>query len=207
MDFCRHEFGCRIVQRLIENTNEATKRALIGGVLHEYDELITNQYGTFVLCCTLEHGGLDHQQYLLERVTENFAQMSLDRDGSKLLENCFKLHGQVHDAAWDSQDEQLLRVFERLTLLFDMFIGVPIIKCEPPLFRKVKPGEICFTKIVTSEYGNYVVQTAYEQANQFQRRHLLSRIQATLQGLTVPVEESAIRHVLEFLKTKYNVVP
>lgn len=59
----------------------------------------------------------------------------------------------------------MLRVFERLTQLLDMFIGVPIIKCEPPLFRKLQPGEICFTKIVTSEYGNYVVQTAFEHAN------------------------------------------
>lgn len=31
--------------------------------------------------------------------------MSLDRDGSKLLENCFKLHAKVHEAAWDSHDE------------------------------------------------------------------------------------------------------
>lgn len=32
-------------------------------------------------------------------------------------------------------------------------------------------------------------------------------MQATLQRLTVPIEESAIRHVLEFLKTNYNIVP
>lgn len=73
LDYCKHEFGCRILQRLIESTVENVKRELIEGVLSEYDDLITNQFGTFVLCCILEHGGLDHQQYLLERVTENFA--------------------------------------------------------------------------------------------------------------------------------------
>ena len=42
IDYCKHEFGCRIVQRLIENTIDEVNKTLIGKVLAEYDDLITN---------------------------------------------------------------------------------------------------------------------------------------------------------------------
>lgn len=42
MDFCTHEFGCRVVQRLIENTKGEPQRDLVTAVLQEYDELIVN---------------------------------------------------------------------------------------------------------------------------------------------------------------------
>ena len=64
IDYSKHEYCCRIVQRLIENCTHTLIFQLIDKILVNYHLLINDQYGTFVLCSILESGN-DHQKSYL----------------------------------------------------------------------------------------------------------------------------------------------
>lgn len=69
---------------------------MITKVLSQYYSLIKDQYGTFVLCSILENGTDSQREFILKQVEANAVEMSIDRDGSKLLENCIKMIGEQH---------------------------------------------------------------------------------------------------------------
>jgi len=46
------------------------------------------------LCSILENGENNHKIYLMEKMKLNMDHMSIDKNGSKLLENCMKMAGQ-----------------------------------------------------------------------------------------------------------------
>jgi hypothetical protein len=46
-----------------------------------------------VLCSVLENGSEGHKKFILQKVILKAAELGLDRDGSKLLENCIKMKG------------------------------------------------------------------------------------------------------------------
>jgi hypothetical protein len=55
--------------------------------------MIKDEFGTFVLCSILENGQDNFKEFILNQVHQNVQDMSIDRDGSKLLENCIKMIG------------------------------------------------------------------------------------------------------------------
>lgn len=89
--YCKHEYCCRIIQRLIESCHQDTVHNLVNMMLQNFELLIKNQYGTFVLCCIIDRGSPQHKLALVRKVYPNMSLMSTDRDGSKVVENCFKM--------------------------------------------------------------------------------------------------------------------
>ena len=72
--------------------------------------------------------------------------MILQRDGSKLLENCIsQLNPQF-------QEEKILQIMDAVVNL-------------PPL-RTVESGFVFFSDALTNKFGNYVIQRAFEKSNQ-----------------------------------------
>ena len=46
------------------------------------------------MCSILENGENNHKIYLMEKMKLKMDHMSIDKNGSKLLENCMKMAGQ-----------------------------------------------------------------------------------------------------------------
>ena len=79
--------------------------------------------------------------------------MSLDRDGSKLLENCLKMIG---NPIFKELQQHLAEILKQLvTTPFEYL---------PDGFenRKIQNGRIFINDILVSKYGNYVIQTALD---------------------------------------------
>ena len=76
--------------------------------------------------------------------------MSIDKDGSKLLENSLKMAGR----------KNMKNIQQKLDMILSNFVNIPMMQVSNNLSRG-----IVFENILTSQFGNYVVQTAYDSAN------------------------------------------
>jgi len=88
-------------------------------------------------------------------------QMSLDRDGSKLLENCLKMKGSNKHAKFNQQLLDILVTFlniplnpnENDILYEDKFFTFS----ERDEYLEKNNREIYFSDILVSKFGNYVI--------------------------------------------------
>jgi hypothetical protein len=79
---------------MIDHCDKDLIQSIVNKVLSKYNVLIKDQYGTFVLCSILANGSDKHREFILDLVNQNAVLMGMDRDGSKLLENCVKMIGE-----------------------------------------------------------------------------------------------------------------
>jgi hypothetical protein len=70
--------------------------------------------------------------------------MTLSRDGSKLLENCIKMIGEV-------QNKKLQEILNTVVNL-------------PPI-RQDNDQKVYFSDVATNKFGNYIIQRAFEKSN------------------------------------------
>ena len=78
---------------MTEYCEASLMKSLIEKILSKYTMMIKDEYGTFVLCSILENSPNQYKEFVLKKVQSNVKEMSIDRDGSKLLENCIKMIG------------------------------------------------------------------------------------------------------------------
>lgn len=80
--------------------------------------------------------------------------MSLDRDGSKLLENSLKMIG---NSKFDQLQTYLIEILVQL-------VATPFEHMADGFEqRKISDGQVFFNDILVSKYGNYVIQTAIDR--------------------------------------------
>jgi len=91
IDFSVHEYCCRIVQRMFEKCHPAFVLTAAETIIKNYYYLSKNEYGIFVLSSMLENCQDEWKDQILLFVKGNAARMSLERDGSKLIENSIKM--------------------------------------------------------------------------------------------------------------------
>jgi len=72
--------------------------------------------------------------------------MCIDRDGSKLIENCIKMIGQPKFIAYQ---DKLMEIHSEL-------INLDLYKND---------DKLSFSDILTNNYGNYVIQSAFDKSN------------------------------------------
>ncbi len=68
--------------------------------------------------------------------------MSIDKDGSKLLENCLKMAGR----------KNMKNIQLKLDLILNNFVNIPMMQDSDHFSRG-----IFFENILSSQFGNYVV--------------------------------------------------
>lgn len=55
-DVAQHQYGCRVLCRLLEHCNQDQAESLVGEILQKLDELCRHRYGNFVMQHIVEHG-------------------------------------------------------------------------------------------------------------------------------------------------------
>ena len=91
--FSANEYCSRIVQRILESCSEVNTCNMADKILKNFNLLICNDFGTFVICSLLQNGNDHYKDRILLRVSQKVKTMGLDKNGSKLLENCIKMNG------------------------------------------------------------------------------------------------------------------
>jgi len=82
----RHNFGCRIVQRILEHCSEAQKQAVLDHILRNLVSLCREQYGNYVVQHVLEHGRQEDRSKIVNLITREPLRTTCHKYGSNVVE-------------------------------------------------------------------------------------------------------------------------
>ena len=88
MELSCHPYGCRIVQRLLENCSTSQKDLLLNQILTNTDHLLLDQYGNYVIQHILEHGDQSNKSRIVERIRGRVLMLSQHKFASNVVEKC-----------------------------------------------------------------------------------------------------------------------
>jgi len=92
----RHEFGCRILQRLLEYCQPEQVKGLVGHLLAEAIALSKHVYGNYVMQHVLEHGSPDHRHRLTMILKENAQDLAFENSAQAVMVKAL-CHGTPED--------------------------------------------------------------------------------------------------------------
>ena len=86
-----HPFGCRVHQRILENSDETRKNKLLDEVQKSHKRLLDDQYGNYVIQHVLEYGRVEDRDSILAIVVENgLLSLSRQKFASNVVEKLLK---------------------------------------------------------------------------------------------------------------------
>lgn len=124
-----HNYGCRVVQRMLEQGTESERRELMEEVHACSPQLITDQYGNYVAQHIVTHGSDDDRSRMIHLVIDDLLTLSKHKFASNVVEKCI-IHGSV-------DERTAIRV-----------------KLTTPLPDGTSPLQM----LVKDQFGNYVVR-------------------------------------------------
>ncbi|EGD79010.1 hypothetical protein PTSG_11819 [Salpingoeca rosetta] len=154
----RHLYGCRVIQRLIEQC-ESTQLALVyKNVLDDCASLMKNAYGNYVIQHVLEHGKQEHRDVVMDCVSGNLLTLSQHKFASNVIEKFLRV-------ARADQISSLVAELCRSTALPDGTTAAPL------------------HIMMKDKYANYVIQTLMQFAPRQTQMALLDYIHANREVL------------------------
>lgn len=125
----KHAYGCRVIQRMLEHCQPYAKRAILDELHHNIGELIQDPFGNYVVQHVIVNGEPRDRKPVIDKVQ------------SRLLENAMhKFASNVVEKALDYADED-----QRNAMLHE-------------LTARNDQGQSQVTKLLSHQYGNYVIR-------------------------------------------------
>lgn len=103
-DLARHEYGCRVLCRLLENSSGDSRTArLIDEVLANAPQLLRHVFGHHLIERALEHGSPQQQQCIISALKGDFVPSVWNRYGTYVLEKALLYSSKANREAlaWD----------------------------------------------------------------------------------------------------------
>ena len=93
--------------------------------------------------------------------------MGIDRDGSKLLENCIKMIGEPQTLGKENLEALQKDIMEKiLSIKMQTNIQMVTPDSEFVIEHIDSSSEVYFNDLLTNKFGNYVVQSLFQKANE-----------------------------------------
>jgi pumilio RNA-binding family len=141
-EIASHAYGCRVMQRLLEQCESTLKNdPLLDEILSHAKEIVRNQYGNYVVQHVLINAEPKYKTAVSDCILPDFFELACHKFASNVVEKVV-LH------STDATRTHLADLWARS-------------KCED--------GSLWLVKMVTNQYGNYVVQRMFEVGNAAQR--------------------------------------
>ncbi|OHT02702.1 Pumilio-family RNA binding repeat containing protein [Tritrichomonas foetus] len=161
--------GCRVVQKLFDRYDIKLLRPLVDEVLTVAADLATNQYGNYVVQNILESGPDEDIAALIRAFKGNFYYFSIHKFASNVIEKCIRR----------ANAEQRERIFKEI-------IG------DDGRFEEKR-----ILKMVTDQFGNYVMQRIIEYGNESQQNAIYEVVYDNYAEAT---KKTYARHVITRLE-------
>lgn len=87
-----HNYGCRVVQRMLEHGTEAERKALMDELHVHANYLITDQFGNYVTQHIIARGDPDDRTKMIGLVINNLVALCKHKFASNVVEKCIE-HG------------------------------------------------------------------------------------------------------------------
>jgi mRNA-binding protein PUF3 len=127
-ELASHQFGCRVIQRILEHGTEADKAAVTQELHNSAQTLITDSYGNYVIQHVIEKGKAEDRSRIIRLVIPQLLTLSRNKCASNVVEKCI--------VCGTPEEQRAIR---------DHLIAGGDDNC--PLFQLTK-----------DQYGNYVVR-------------------------------------------------
>jgi mRNA-binding protein PUF3 len=124
-----HNYGCRVVQRMLEQGTEEEKREVMEEVHACAPQLITDTYGNYVAQHVVEHGSPDDRARVIQLVIDQLIEFSVHKFASNVVEKCVE---------FGTEEERM------------------IIKTK--LIMADSKGNHPLDRVMIDQYGNYVLR-------------------------------------------------
>jgi pumilio RNA-binding family len=157
VNFAQHEYGCRVVQRILEHCSPQQVEPVLGCVLSNVIELSMNQFGNYVIQHLLQNGN--------ERI---FDAISRQLKGQVLAMSLHKFASNVIEKA--------LMVPELCSRVVEESIQAPNVDNDTEEGDE-ELEDSPLVQMMKDQYGNYVVQKMLEHAAPTHRGCLLQSVQ------------------------------
>jgi len=184
---CKHAYGCRIMQRLIEKCQPHHIERMVGQLIPgQVAKLSSDKHGNYVIQCMLEHGQIIDKQRIIEVITKNIIESCKNKISSNVVEKCFE----IVTSSKNAQD-----LYDQRKALVRTLIG------------EKGSSETPLQQIMNDRFGNYIVQNVIKHSRGMdpEDRDLL---QQTLEDLQPKLEESATgKHIIATFTKEFRENP
>lgn len=156
-----HPYGCRVIQRLLEFSDEDDQKMILGQLNNFLYYLILDQYGNYVIQHILENGTNEEKEPILEIVLGSVVQFSKHKFASNVIEKCIKF-GDLN---------------QRKRILHEVMLGNEDIDGgdDSPI-----DDNSPLALMVKDQFGNYVIQKLVEAFDGQERKLLIVKIKKCL---------------------------
>ena len=128
-ELATHQYGCRVIQRMLENCEEHTRAAVLQEVHASAASLIVDQYGNYVMQHIIEHGLEEDRARTIALVTSQLVNFSKHKFASNVVE----------DSIQSGSKEERQKIVATMTAVDG--------KGQSPL-----------QILITDQFGNYVIR-------------------------------------------------
>ena len=90
-ELAAHQYGCRVVQRVLERGTETDKAAVMSELHDSAELLITDMYGNYVIQHVLEKGRPEDRGRMISVITPQLLTLSRHKNASNVVEKCILL--------------------------------------------------------------------------------------------------------------------
>jgi mRNA-binding protein PUF3 len=90
-ELASHQYGCRVVQRVLEHGSEDDKAAMLLELHNGSQKLLTDMYGNYVIQHVLEKGPPEARRRIISVVTPLLLALSRHKNASNVVEKCIAL--------------------------------------------------------------------------------------------------------------------
>lgn len=167
----KHPYGCRVVQRVLENAELTDVYEVIKELQHHLHEMILNQYANYVI------------QHIVQRQKHQSGQPQFN--GNKAIESLVLAESSIIDKI-NSFREQLYGLISANVLLYSKHkFGSNVVECgikhgfpkeKDKIIRRII-DPTCLIQMMQDQYANYVVQKVIDNANPIQMREIVRVVQ------------------------------
>ncbi|RCK55832.1 mRNA-binding protein PUF3 [Candida viswanathii] len=154
-----HPYGCRVIQRLLEFSDEDDQKMILTQLNNFLYYLILDQYGNYVIQHILENGTNQEKEPILEIVLGSVVQFSKHKFASNVIEKCIKF-GDLN---------------QRKRILHEVMLGNEDINDDSDI-----DDDSPLALMVKDQFGNYVIQKLVEAFDVDERKLLIVKIKKCL---------------------------
>ena len=94
-----HQYGCRILQRLLENVDLDRLSGVLDPIVEATPRLSKDKHANYVTQCILERGRLEDKTKILKLITANVLEFAKNKVSSNVVEKCFEISTDGPDAS------------------------------------------------------------------------------------------------------------
>eukprot|EP00434_Breviolum_minutum_P023397 symbB.v1.2.020640.t1/scaffold1718.1/size104949/5 len=142
-EMASHIYGCRIIQRLLENCNLEDIAQVLEPIVEASCELAKDKHANYVVQCILQRGRLQDKIRIVEIVTANVLELAKNKVSSNVVERSFEITTVGPDAG---------RLVTARTALVSAALGSSGDTRAP------------FAVLMTDKFGNYTAQRIIESS-------------------------------------------